>query len=152
MVEHYCHYKISLKLIFATCRIGDYFWQNMLFLKCLCLMLFINLTVLAVEQVMLPKEGAITLDTCKSILDSQKGAVPIAVTKHLSASANYKANNFVSSFSLPNNKANMYKRGIIEALNIGDLDPNINSQVERYKLNLIQWSHCCNTLLFEACY
>ena len=66
-----------------------------------------------------------------------KGAAPAAVTKHLAASANCKANNFASSFSLIDNEANMQKRRIMEALYIRDIDPIINRQVKSYKLNLI---------------
>ena len=66
-----------------------------------------------------------------------KGAAPTAVTKHLGASENCKANNFASSFSLIDNEANMHKRRIMEALYIRDIDPIINRQVKSYKLELI---------------
>ena len=67
-----------------------------------------------------------------------KGAAPTAVTKHLVASANCKANNFASSFLLIDNEAaNLHRRIIMEALYIRDIDPIINRQVKSYKLNLI---------------
>ena len=46
IVKKYCQNKISLKFIFTTYKIGYYFSAK-LFLKCLYLVLFMNLTVLA---------------------------------------------------------------------------------------------------------
>ena len=68
-----------------------------------------------------------------------KGASPTAVTKHLAASANCKANNAASSFSIIDNEASMFKRRIMEALYIRDFDPIVNRQIKSYKLQLIQW-------------
>ena len=89
--------------------------------------------MLAVVLVMLAKLSAITLRRIQEYLGVIKGATTTAVTKHLVASANCKA----SSFLLIDNKANMHKRRITEALYICDLDPIINRQIKSYKLNLI---------------
>ena len=52
----------------------------------------------------------------QELLAHIKGAVPTAVTIHLAASANCKANNCASCLSLIHNEANMRKRMIMEAL------------------------------------
>ena len=137
MVEKYCQNKISIKLVFTTCKIGDYFSAKDAVPKMLVSNVIYKFDCASCSASYVGETERHYFRRMQEHLGLIKGAAPTAVTKHLAASANCKANNFASSFSLIDNEASMHKRRIMEALYIRDLDPIINRQVKSYKLNLI---------------
>ena len=137
MVAKYCRNKISLKLIFTTCKIGDCFSAKYPVPKMLVSNVIYELPCDSSNASYVSEIESHYFRHMQQHLCLIEGAALIAVIKHLVATANCKANNFTWSFSLIDNFAKMDKRGIMEALYIPHLHPIIKRQVKSYKLNLI---------------
>ena len=137
MVAKYCQDKLRLKLIFTTCKVGVYFSAKDIVPKMLVSNVIYKFDCASCSASYVGETERHYFRRMQEHLGLIKGAAPTAVSKHLMASDNCKANNHASSFSILDNKANMTKRRIMEALYIRDIDPIINRQIKSYKLELI---------------
>ena len=137
LVDKYCHNKIKIKLIFTTCKVGAYFSPKDAVPKMLMSNVIYKFDCASCSACYIGETERHYFRLMQEHLGLIKGASPTAVTKHLAASANCKANNAASSFSIIDNEASMFKRRLMEALYIRDFDPIINRQIKSYKLQLI---------------